>query len=103
MWKQKTNTGRVVYERDPHKMKWRDARRIINKLEVPRPFDQPDEYLNMIVANLNCQKKVAAAGAQAFLDYFRWFGSVSSILELGSSTIQLIETFAESLRQLRNG
>lgn len=34
-----TATGRVVYDRKPHGFKWRDARRIVSRLDPPRTIE----------------------------------------------------------------
>lgn len=67
-WKKKTNKGRVVYDRPKNSFTYRDALRIIRKIEEPSAFMSPREFANLVRIQALCARKIAKISARSTLD-----------------------------------
>lgn len=70
-WK-RTRSGKVVYDRKPKAFLWRDAARIIAKLDPPEYFDENflNEYLSMLASGSMILAKQLQIGAEAAAELF---------------------------------
>jgi hypothetical protein len=61
-WKHRTNRGKIKYDRPSRKLRWRDALRIVRRIEPPETFAPGDPHVTSeVIAVFDTQQEVNKA------------------------------------------